>query len=88
MAETVHLELTGPRTCGQLIEYLGACGLTGRLVETNEHCELEVECTDDPDEPLREEVRQALRSWVAERDGSLIAAEVGKGQFVLRTPAE
>ena len=88
MADTVHLELTGPRACGELIEYLGARGLVGSLVETNDRCELEVEYADDPGERLCAEVRRALRSWVAERDGSLIVAEFGRGQFVLRSPAE
>jgi hypothetical protein len=88
MAETVHVELAGVRTCGRLVEYLGAQGLKSRLVETNEHCELEVEYTVDTDERLRNDVRHALRGWVADRDGSLVLAEVGDGRFLLRPAGE
>ena len=88
MAQSVHVELAGARTCGELIEYLGARGLTGRLVESNDRCELEVELAVDADERLRSDVRQALRGWVAERDGSLVLAEVGGGGFLLRPPGE
>jgi hypothetical protein len=88
MAETVHLEFAGPFASGDLIEYLAARGLTARTAGTGDCCELEVDFATSADERLRSAIRQALRGWIADRDGSQVVAEVGADRFVLRPPGE
>ena len=88
MTQTTHVELSGPRDCTELIEYLRSCGLEGTLVETNDRCELEVGYAVDPAQRLHEEVWAALRSWLSERDSPLVLAAVGEGEYVLRPPGE
>lgn len=88
MNGTIHVELTGPRTCSPLIEYLGSRGLAGRLVETDDHCELEVGYAVEPEERLRGEVWGALRDWLAETESPLVLAETPDDGYVLRPAGE
>jgi hypothetical protein len=88
MTRTIRIEIAGPRVCGELLHFLGARGLAGRLVETNDRCALEVGYVADPEERLRNDVRDALRDWLAERDTPLVLSEVGEDAYVLRPPGE
>ena len=88
MTPMIHVELAGTRNCEELIDYLGARGLAGKLVETNNHCELEVGYAADVQQRLHDEVWDALRSWVAERGSPLVLAAVDDDAYVLRPQGE
>ncbi len=88
MSQNVHVQLAGPRPCSELVDFLAVRGLAATLVETNDRCELEIGYAADPDERLRDDVAGALRSWLAERDASLVLSEDGDDGYVLRPPGE
>lgn len=88
MADTIHVELPARRDGEDLVGYMSARGLAGTVIEADGACELEVDFRVEREEQLRNEVREALRDWVAERNGSLVLAEVEVGRFMLRPPGE
>ena len=88
MAETIHVELPARRDGEALVEYMRARGLAGTMIQADGSCALEVGYDVEREEQLRSDVRDALRDWVAERDSSLVLAEVGAGRFLLRPPGE
>ena len=88
MTSTVHVELAGPRACSDLIAFLGSRGLTAAVVETNEHCELEIAYAVEPEARLSRDVGEALRTWMAEHESPLVLAEAGEDSYLLRPAAE
>lgn len=83
-SDTISLELTGPRECTDLVEFLERRGLTASLCETNDHCELAIGLAPSPDVRLRTAVHGALTAWLAERESPLVLAENRDGTYVLR----
>jgi hypothetical protein len=88
MTHTIRIELAGPRDCANLIEYLAGRGLSGRLVEANDRCELEVGYAVDAEQRLRDDVSAALDGWLAERHTPFVLTAVTEDEYVLRPPGD
>jgi len=88
MTTPIHLEL--PSLCDgeALVAFLSTRGLTGSIVSTNDHCEIEIRDALDPDERLRREFEAALGSWLAEHGAPLIPASSRERGYVLRPPGD
>ena len=87
-SDSISVELTGPRECSDLVEFLESRGLTASLRETNDHCELEIGLAPSLDVLLRTVVHQALIAWLSERESPLVLAEMGDGTYVLRPASD
>lgn len=88
MTTPIHVEL--PRLCdgAEFVAFLAARGLTGSVVSTNDHCEIEIRDALDPDDRLRREFEAALGSWLAQHEPPLIPASSPDRGYVLRPPAD
>jgi hypothetical protein len=85
---TISVELTGPRQCSDLVEFLESRGLTASLQETDDHCELTVSFAPSPETALRTAVHNALIAWLAREGSPLVLAEDGDDTYVLRPPSD
>ncbi len=88
MSGTIHVELARARDADHLIEFLATRGLTGALTCVNDHCEIEVGYTEDPELCLRRDFEAALGSWLEDHERPLIPVSDHQHDYVLRPPAD
>ena len=86
MSATIHVDLASPCVGEELAEYLCTHGLAATVLETNDHCELEVSDAVDPDVRLHQTFEDALRGWLADRNVPLVPIESPHDRYVLRPP--
>jgi hypothetical protein len=88
MHDGIHVDLECPRDAAAFVEFLAARGLTASITSVNDHCELEIRYTVDPEARLRQEFEAALASWVEQQERPLVPAFTREHDYVLRPPGD
>lgn len=88
MSNTIHVDLESVRAADELAEYLCSHGLVARVVEGEDHCELEVADAVDPDERFRQTFEDALRAWLSTACLPLVPCARSEHSYVLRFPGD
>jgi hypothetical protein len=84
----IHVDLESVRAADELADYLCSHGLIARVVEGEDHCELEVTDATDPDERLRQTFEDALRAWLSTAGLPLVPVARSPHSYVLRFPGD
>ena len=85
----LHVELPGSREAESLVHFLGDHGLAASLAgDRDDHCEIEVQYSVDPDLRLRQDFESALALWLATQDEPLVPAVRREHKYVLRPPGD
>jgi hypothetical protein len=84
----IYVDLESVRAADELADYLCSHGLIARVVEREDHCELEVADAVDPDERLRQRFEDALRAWLSTACLPLVPVARSGHSYVLRFPGD
>ena len=82
----IHVDLESVRAADELADYLCSHGLIARVVEREDHCELEVADAVDPDERLRGSRTHSARGFRPRV--FLVPVARSEHSYVLRFPGD
>jgi hypothetical protein len=88
MADAVFVEMARPADARDVLEALGACGLTAELVQVDGSWEIEIVSSEEEAGHAVAEVSHALDAWVAECGIPFIPMRVGERRLAVRPPGD
>jgi len=87
VAETIEIDVPRRGLGSDLTEALASCGLTARMVDTEDRCALHVQFAADERERLIDDAIRAIEAYCSDRMLPFVVQR-GNGGAVVRPPAD